>query len=77
MPEATEGIDAMRRLWVHEVLRVYSDRLIDADDRQWLFEAICYATETELHSEVDDLFSRLVDTNRQLQEQDLRNLMYW
>lgn len=66
VPEATEGIDAMRRLWAHEILRVYSDRLIDPIDRQWLFEAICKVTENELHTNVNDLFARFMEPNKQV-----------
>lgn len=50
VPEATEGIDAMRRLWAHEICRVYGDRLVDAADREWLFKAICLVAENELHT---------------------------
>lgn len=66
MPEATEGIDAMRRLWAHEILRVYGDRLIDPADRIWLFDAICHVTESELHTNVNDLFSRFIEPNKQV-----------
>lgn len=50
MPEATEGIDAMRRLWAHEICRVYGDRLVDTADREWLFNAICLVAQNELHT---------------------------
>lgn len=58
VPEATEGIDAMRRLWAHEILRVYGDCLVDQKDREWLFDQICLVTETELHSNCQQLFER-------------------
>lgn len=66
VPEATEGIDAMRRLWAHEILRVYGDRLIDPIDRQWLFQSICLATENELHTNIDDLFARFFEANKKV-----------
>lgn len=76
VPEATEGIDAIRRLWAHEILRVYGDRLIEPTDRQWLFEAICTATENQLNTKCTELYERFIEPNRPLQEHDFRKLMY-
>lgn len=56
----------MRRLWVHEVLRVYGDRLTDDTDKQWLFENICQVTENELHSNPKELFSRLLEPDKEV-----------
>lgn len=66
VPEATEGIDAMRRLWVHEILRVYGDRLIDENDTQWLFENICLVTKQELHTDTAELFSRFIESSKEV-----------
>lgn len=66
VPEATDGIDAMRRLWAHEVNRIYGDRLTDANDQNWLFGAMCLATKTELNTTPADLFGRFIDANKEV-----------
>lgn len=76
VPEATEGIDAMRRLWSHEIFRVYGDRLIDETDRVWLFKSVCRVADNELHSNAIDLFARFAEPGRELEETDMRKLMY-
>jgi hypothetical protein len=36
LPAGAPGADMFRRLWVHEVFRVFYDRLVDDKDREWL-----------------------------------------
>ena len=36
----------MVKLWTHEVLRVFHDRLTDNQDRVWMGKAICEMLET-------------------------------
>ena len=38
VPAGRDGVALVRRLWVHETLRVFQDRLIDDADRDWLME---------------------------------------
>jgi dynein heavy chain, axonemal len=40
-----KGPDDAVRLWVHEMMRVFSDRLIDEGDRDWLVETLKRAVE--------------------------------
>lgn len=76
VPEATEGIDAMRRLWVHEINRVYGDRLVDTTDQKWLCDCICRVAENELHTTPENLFNRFIDGNKPVDYDDLRQLMF-
>ena len=49
----------LAKLWVHEVYRVFYDRLIDQDDRIWLFKQV--KASTKIHFELDfhDMFINL------------------
>lgn len=76
VPESTDDIDAMRRLWTHEIYRVYGDRLVDDADRAWLFKSVCLVVETKLHTSAKDLFARLREPGCELEENDMRKLMY-
>lgn len=76
VPEATEGIDAMRRLWSHEILRVYADRLTNIPDQQWLFEKICHVIRDDLHATPEELFDRFTGGVNKLELNDFRKLLF-
>ena len=37
---SSEAACLFKRLWVHEVYRVFFDRLVDDKDREWLLEQV-------------------------------------
>ncbi|XP_072375788.1 dynein axonemal heavy chain 7-like, partial [Diabrotica undecimpunctata] len=76
VPEAMEDLLAIKRLWVHEVLRVYYDRLVDHGDRAWIFQALRKVCTSYLEEDLDDLFIRLKRPNVPVGEVELRNLLY-
>ena len=75
-PISVEDTDTFRRLWVHEIFRVFYDRLVADSDRDWLFN---YAKETSqkcLQRDFDSLFSALSKDNESIVEDNLRSLMF-
>ncbi|XP_060067000.1 dynein axonemal heavy chain 7-like [Ylistrum balloti] len=76
-PETMEEPASMKRLWVHEVFRVYYDRLVDDADRNWLFTYVREVCKTELREDFDQLFIHLdFDNDGKVTEDDLRSLVY-
>ena len=49
----------MKRLWVHEVFRVYYDRLVDAGDGDWLYKETRKVMKEKLNEDFDQLFIHL------------------
>lgn len=65
------------RLWVHETMRVFYDRLIDDKDRQWLFESIKDCVKTIFKENFDSVFEHLLPEGKDsVTEEDLRSLMF-
>lgn len=65
----------MIRLWVHEVFRVFYDRLTDDDDRAWLFEVIKRLVKEEFKENFEGVFEHLTEDSK-IKEADLRSLMF-
>ena len=66
----------MCRLWTHEVLRVFGDRLIDDEDREWLFNIIQETTKSEFKLGVDAVFERIKPASGKLSFHSLGSLMF-
>ncbi|CAH0557250.1 unnamed protein product [Brassicogethes aeneus] len=77
VPEAMEDLLAIKRLWIHEVLRVYYDRLVDDDDRAWIIETLRTICQERLFENLDNMFQRLASPgSSKIGEFELRNLLY-
>ncbi|XP_078046876.1 dynein axonemal heavy chain 7-like [Augochlora pura] len=75
-PETIAEPVGMKRLWVHEVLRVYGDRLVDDTDVKWLVEQIRVTVSTYLDDDLNRMFESLSDRSGMVTETELRNLIY-
>ena len=76
-PESMEDLKAMKRLWVHEAIRVYYDRLVDEADRSSLFNKILEVTQDNMKEDFSELFEPLRrGTSRPVTEDDVRALNF-
>lgn len=59
------------------MFRVFYDRLVDDDDRKWLYNTTRELCKSHMSTEFDTLFARLDSNNDgKVEEDDLRSLMY-
>jgi dynein heavy chain, axonemal len=63
VPEAVEDLAAMKRLWVHEVLRVFVDRMQDKSDRDWVLQVIRDTCAEKLGNDFDVMFQEISTNN--------------
>ena len=62
VPESMPTLASMKRLWVHEILRVFGDRLIDETDIGWLIEQLHKTVKQHMDADFDDLFHDLASS---------------
>lgn len=61
VPETIEDAISMKRLWIHEILRVYYDRLVDDEDRSWFFDNLHSISREFLNENLNDIFTHLTN----------------
>ncbi len=58
-PESTNTPLSLKRMWLHELFRVYYDRLVDDQDRAWFFENCKQILSEKLEVEMNELCAKL------------------
>ncbi|KAK0140700.1 Dynein heavy chain 3, axonemal [Merluccius polli] len=67
--------DKLIRLWIHEVYRVFYDRLIDNEDRETFFNIVQDRTSSFFKQTIDKLLSHL-SLNGKVQDENIRSLFF-
>ncbi|XP_053595266.1 dynein axonemal heavy chain 7 [Microplitis demolitor] len=74
--ESIESRSTFTRLWVHETLRVFGDRLVDSADNSWLFDQLKQIVSRVMKESFESVFNDLPKENDQLTEKSLRSLIF-
>lgn len=61
--ESVENKRVMVRLFVHEVLRVFYDRLVDDKDRSWLYKLLKDVVKDHFKESFESVFENLKQEN--------------
>lgn len=59
------ALSNMKRLWVHEILRVFGDRLVDEIDINWLIQQIDVTLKKRMDVPMEELFEDLLPKKEQ------------
>ncbi|NWX20475.1 DYH3 protein, partial [Aegotheles bennettii] len=67
--------DKLIRLWIHEVYRVFYDRLVDEEDRKVFFQMVQDTTSDSFKQSFDKVLSHLSPTGR-ISDDNIRSLFF-
>ncbi|KAM4037486.1 dynein axonemal heavy chain 3-like [Anomaloglossus baeobatrachus] len=73
--QSAEGAQKLMRLWIHEVYRVFCDRLVSSQDRQKFLHIVKNVVQSQFKEKMTHLFTHLV-IGREIQDHDMRNLFF-
>ncbi|CAB3991140.1 dynein heavy chain 3, axonemal-like, partial [Paramuricea clavata] len=68
--------DKLVRLWIHEVYRVFYDRLIDDKDRHFFFDMMKQTTKSQMKVEMDNVLGHLLPPGEKLHDDHIRGLFF-
>uniref|UniRef100_A0A8C9V3D7 Dynein axonemal heavy chain 12 n=1 Tax=Scleropages formosus TaxID=113540 RepID=A0A8C9V3D7_SCLFO len=74
--ESLQNKFTMIRLFVHEVFRVFYDRLVDDMDRAWLYKLTNDIVKQHFRENFDNVFEHLKQNNKPLCEENMKNLIF-
>ncbi|KAG8439501.1 hypothetical protein GDO86_005633 [Hymenochirus boettgeri] len=69
------GAKKLIRLWIHEVYRVFCDRLVGTEDRNRFFQIVKNVVQSQFKESLTALFTYLV-IGREIQEDDMHSLFF-
>ncbi|KAM8971996.1 dynein axonemal heavy chain 3-like [Pelodytes ibericus] len=75
VPAGSDGAQKLMRLWIHEVYRVFCDRLVSSHERKTFFHIVKNTVQSQFKEKMNHLFTHMV-IGRELQDDDMRSLFF-
>ncbi|RZF35242.1 hypothetical protein LSTR_LSTR009366 [Laodelphax striatellus] len=63
-------------LWLHEMLRVFSDRLVESNDRNWFFTQLKDSVKSNFRTTMEETLKEMKRAGDEVTEEDMTNLMF-
>lgn len=74
--ESVENKRIYPKLWVHETMRVFYDRLVDFEDRSWFFRTTKDMVETFFKDKITNIFEEYVDDYKNITLKCLEHVFF-
>ncbi|CAB3257081.1 unnamed protein product [Arctia plantaginis] len=74
--ESTDNKKTFIRVWVHEILRVFYDRLVDANDRTWFFNILKKSTGEFMKDSFENALDTYQNDKKFVTQETVKNMMF-
>lgn len=74
--ESVDNKKTFIRVWVHEILRVFYDRLVDDDDRNWFFEVLKKTTKDFMKDTFENALDDYQAKNGEVTRDTIKTMMF-
>lgn len=74
--ESAENKKTFTRLWVHEIMRVFYDRLVDEADRTWFFGVLKKSTRDFMKETFETALDSYQDENGDVTQEGIKKMMF-
>ncbi|CAB3257079.1 unnamed protein product [Arctia plantaginis] len=74
--ESAENKKTFIRVWVHEIMRVFYDRLVDTDDRTWFYNILKKSTRDFMKDSFDNALDTYQNENEEVTQETIKSMMF-
>ncbi|KAL4712586.1 hypothetical protein ACJJTC_007181 [Scirpophaga incertulas] len=74
--ECAENKKTFTRIWVHEIMRVFYDRLVDENDRSWFFQILKKSTKDYMREVFETALDNYLDENDEVTMNTVKKMMF-